>query len=135
MNRQLVIKGLLLIPGLLMLMSAIGFLVQPEQAVESLGMILLDGIGRSSQVGDMGAFFACTAGFVFYGVAKTEPGALYASAALLISAAAYRIAAWLLHEAQFAAEFIAVEIILFVWLVVLARLMVLPGETSESETD
>jgi len=83
----------------------------------------------------MGAFFACTAGFVFYGVAKTEPGALYASAALLISAAAYRIAAWLLHEAQFAAEFIAVEIILFVWLVVLARLMVLPGETSESETD
>jgi hypothetical protein len=133
MNKQLIVRGLLLLPGLLMLMNAVSFLVQPEQAAESLGMILLDGVGRSSQIGDMGAFFACTAGFVFYGVARTEPGPIYASAALLISAAVYRIAAWLMHEAEFVTQFIVVEVILFVWLVVLARLMVSTSEVSSNE--
>jgi hypothetical protein len=130
MSKKVFIKGLLLIPAVLLLLSAFNFLVQPQQAVESLGMMLLDGIGRSSQIGDMGAFFVCTAGFIFYGVAKSVPGPIYASAALLVTAAMYRTVAWLYHDADFASSFIIFEIVLFAWLVVLARLMAAPDETS-----
>ena len=72
MSKKVFIKGLLLIPAVLLLLSAFNFLVQPQQAVESLGMMLLDGIGRSSQIGDMGAFFVCTAGFIFYEIGRAH---------------------------------------------------------------
>lgn len=130
MSKKVIIKGLLLIPAVFLMLSAFNFLVQPQQAVESLGMILLDGVGRSSQIGDMGAFFVCTAGFIFYGVVKSVPGPIYASAALLVTAAIYRVVAWLYHDAEFASSFIIFEIVLFIWLVVLARLMAVPEETS-----
>jgi len=130
MSKTLFIKGLLLIPGIILLLSAFNFLVQPQQAIESLGMALLDGGGRSTQIGDLGAFFVCSAGFIFYGVVKSVPGPIYASAALLITAALYRTVAWLYHGADFATSFIVFEVVLFIWLVVLARLMAAPDEAS-----
>ena len=44
------------LPGFLLLMNAVGLAVAPEGVVTSLGMTYLDGLGRSSQVGDTGAF-------------------------------------------------------------------------------
>ena len=49
-----VIAGLI---GALMAATAWGWLLDPETAAGNLGMTYMDGIGRSTLVGDMSAFF------------------------------------------------------------------------------
>ena len=96
--------------GVVFTLQGIGWLVAPGRAAESLGMPLLDGLGRSTQIGDFAAFFF-TAGVAM--LVGTRPGrarVLILPAALLGSAAFCRAIAWLLHGAAFAAFFIAVEI-------------------------
>ena len=49
-----VIAGLI---GALLAATAGGWLLDPETAAGTLGMTYMDGIGRSTLVGDMSAFF------------------------------------------------------------------------------
>ena len=50
------------LPGLVMLLLGVGWVTDPAGAAEGLGMPLLEGAGRSTQIGDFGSFFL--AGFV-----------------------------------------------------------------------
>ncbi|MBQ0759812.1 MAG: hypothetical protein KBT72_09165, partial [Zhongshania sp.] len=45
------------LPAILFLMIGVRWAVDPAAAAESLGMPLLDGLARSSQMADTGAFF------------------------------------------------------------------------------
>ena len=56
--------------GLLMAVITLGWLTDPSSAAANLGMPLLDGLGRSTQVGDFTAFFAAVAGFSLYAAGK-----------------------------------------------------------------
>jgi len=98
-----------------------GFLVMPERAATSLGMPLLDGLGRSTQIGDFAAFFLILGLSILAGSIPGRGRLLYFPAALLASAAAGRLIAWAVHGAAFAAMFILVEIIAGLLLVVMAR--------------
>ena len=49
-------KIIAIMPGIALLQNAFLFLVQPSKVVAYLGMPLLDGIGRSTQLADLGAF-------------------------------------------------------------------------------
>jgi len=42
------------LPGVLLAISGVGWLSDPATAAEGLGMPLLEGIGRSTQIGDFG---------------------------------------------------------------------------------
>ncbi len=80
-------------------------------ALESVAdMPLLDGLDRSTQVGDFAAFFL-TAGITM--LIGTRPGrarVLLFPAGLIGGAALMRTLAWLLQGADFAFAFIAVEV-------------------------
>ena len=55
------IKFLVLVPGLIMLSNAIMFVLRPADVAGDLGMPLLEGIGLSTQLADLGAFFTFSA--------------------------------------------------------------------------
>ena len=66
--KLIVLRSVAALPGVVMLVQGIGWLLQPAQQAAALGMPLLDGLGRSTQVGDFFAFFFCTGAFVFFGL-------------------------------------------------------------------
>lgn len=108
MNRLRMIVTLL---GAFFALQGLGFLVAPQRAVESLGMPLLDGVARSTQLGDFAAFFLVAGLGILYGSRPGNARALLFPAALIGGAAVTRTLAWLLQGADFAAMFIAVEVI------------------------
>ena len=112
------------LPGLLLLMNAVGLAVAPEGVVTSLGMTYLDGLGRSSQIGDTGSVFACGGLFILFGAFRARPQWIMAGAFLFLVAAIYRVLAAVLHDAEFATTFITVEVVGFLWLLIAAKLVV-----------
>lgn len=97
--------------GVFFAVQGLGFLVAPQRAVESLGMPLLDGVARSTQLGDFAAFFLVAGLGILFGSRPGHASALLFPAALIGGAAVTRTLAWLLQGADFAATFIVVEVI------------------------
>jgi len=120
------------LPGVLLAISGVGWLSDPATAAEGLGMPLLEGIGRSTQIGDFGSFFLSGAGMVFIGAWTTQPAWLLAPALLLGGAAGMRCFAFVAHGAPFAAMFIAVELVMTGILVTSALLLSRSGRLSNS---
>jgi hypothetical protein len=87
------------------------WLLAPARAAESLGMPLLDGLGRSTQIGDFAAFFLAAGIAMLAGSRPGRAEALAFPALLLGLAAGTRTLAWLLHGADFATTFIVVEVV------------------------
>ena len=102
-------------------LQGVGFLVVPERAAESLGMPVLDGLGRSTQLGDFAAFFLTLGLSILAGVRPGQARWLYFPAGLLGSAALCRTIAWAFHGAAFAATFIPVEVVASLLLLAAAR--------------
>ncbi len=90
-------------------LQGVGWLAAPDRAATSLGMPVLDGLARSTQIGDFAAFFLVLGLTILAGGAPGRARLLYFPAALLASAAACRTIAWAVHGADFATTFIAVE--------------------------
>ena len=120
------------LPGVLLAISGVGWLSDPATAAEGLGMPLLEGIGRSTQIGDFGSFFLSGAGMVFIGAWTTQPAWLLAPALLLGGAAGMRCFAFVAHGAPFATMFIAVELVMTGILVTSALLLSRSGRLSNS---
>ena len=97
--------------GVFFLIQGINWVVIPAAAAKALGMPLLDGLGRSSQVGDMASFFLAIGTMSLLGAARSNAQWLRGAAMLLGAAAIVRTLAWLLHDAAFASIFIGVEIV------------------------
>ena len=110
------IKALVLVPGLIMLSNAIKFVISPIDVAGYLGMPLLEGIGLSTQLADLGAFFTFSALLIFYGVIYSKGEYLRITALLLGLAAILRVIAWGANGAAFATELIVAEIVLVIWL-------------------
>jgi hypothetical protein len=91
-------------------LQGLGWLVVPGRAASALGMPLLDGLGRSTQIGDFAAFFLVAGLSMFAGSRPGRAHWLRFPAALIGAAAITRTLAWLLHGADFAALFITIEV-------------------------
>ena len=100
------------LPGVLMGIQAIGWLVGPKGAAEGLGMPLLDGVARSTQIGDMTAFFTGVCAMVLLGAIRKNATWLAAAAIVLGGAAIFRTTAWMFHGADLATQFIVPELVL-----------------------
>ena len=48
----------ILLLGALFALQGLAWLVDPTRVAAGLGMVLLDGLGRSTQIGDFASFFA-----------------------------------------------------------------------------
>jgi len=90
--------------------QGLGWLVDPARAAAGLGMPLLDGLARSTQVGDLAAFFLVAGATMLLGTRPGRSGLLYVPAALVGGAAITRTIAWAFQGADFAFLFITVEI-------------------------
>ncbi len=109
-----IIKGLAYLLSALLLINGIQWLAVPATTAESFGMPLLDGIGRSTQIGDLSAFFIVAGGMGLAGLLRGDRSLLLAPAALVGGAAAFRTLAWGVHGAPFATQFIVIEIVMLV---------------------
>ena len=114
-------RRLILLLGIGFCLQGMVWIVAPARAAEGLGMPLLDGLGRSTQVGDFAAFFL-TAGATM--IAGSRPGGarlLLVPAAMFTFAAIVRTLAWLVHGAAFATTFVPVEVLTAALLATAAR--------------
>ena len=87
------------------------WLVAPEGVTTEFGMALMTGLGLSSQIGDLGAFFLSLAIFILLALTTGRRIWYYPAIILLGLTAIMRTMAWLFHGASFAVDMIAVEII------------------------
>ena len=93
--------------------ASIGFrwLVAPEGVAAEFGMTLMQGLGLSSQIGDLGAFFLSLAIFILLALTTGRRTWYYPPIILLGLTAIMRTMAWMFHDASLAVDMIAVEII------------------------
>lgn len=103
-----IVAGLL---GAFFFVQGLNWLGNPGAAAEGLGMPLLDGMARSTQIGDLSGFFLCLGGFALFGAYKSDPTWLRAAGILVGLVAVTRTIAWGAHDAPFATVFITVEVI------------------------
>lgn len=107
-----VLRVLVAAPGLLFLAMGARWLFDPASAAETLGMPLLEDVGRSSQVGDMASFFITLGTMIMLGVATQKSQWLYGGAMLLGFAAISRTIAAVAHDAAMATDMIGFEVLI-----------------------
>ena len=115
------LNGLLWALGLLFVLLGLRWLIDPQAAAETLGMALSEGVGRSSQIGDFGAFFFTGGLWVLLGVWRKAPVFLYVAATTLGSATLFRLIAWAAQGAALTVDMIAVEVVIAAILLLAAR--------------
>ena len=112
------LRLLTLLTGLLFTLTGVQWWVMPDAVAPQFGLTLDTGLGLSSQIGDMSAFFLLL-GFCAFMALVTRRGVWYTPAiVLLVLTAIGRIIAWVVHGAAFATDQIALELIVAVvyWL-------------------
>jgi len=109
--------------SLVLLVSGLRWLIDPGAAAESLGMPLLEAgsTGRSTQIGDLAAFFVVAGCFGLLGLIRRRPVLLYTPAALVGAAALFRLLAAVLQDAAPATQLIAAEVVMLVIFIAAGR--------------
>ena len=89
---------------LALVFASIGFrwLVAPEGVAAEFGMTLMQGLGLSSQIGDLGAFFLSLAIFILLALTTGRRTWYYPPIILLGLTAIMRTMAWMFHDASLA---------------------------------
>ncbi|PLW82335.1 hypothetical protein CWI75_11245 [Kineobactrum sediminis] len=85
------------------------WLLEPGRAAEALGMPLLEGVARNTQVGDFTAFFFALAAFIGLGVVRQQPTWLWSASLVLGAAAVFRLSAAAMHDATLVLSSVIIE--------------------------
>ncbi len=115
-----IIAVLVVLPAILMLIMGLRWLIDPAGIGPEFGFPLLSGLGLSSQVGNMSAFFLMIGICMLLGVVLRETTWFYPPVLLFILTAAGRIIAWLAHGASLAVQMILIELVVSMILIVAA---------------
>lgn len=113
-----IITVLVVLPAILMLSLGLRWLVDPAGIAPEFGLSLLNGLGLSSQVGNMSAFFLTAGICMLLGVVLKETTWFYPPLMLFLLTAAGRMIAWLAHGATLALQMIAIELVISTILIV-----------------
>jgi hypothetical protein len=113
------------LPAVLFVVIGLRWLVDPASVSVEFGFVLADGLGRSSQVGDMSAFFLTLGICILMALVSGRRLWYYPPVMLLLLATIGRVLSWLVHDAAFAGSMIAIEV--FVAAILLAAARWLPG--------
>jgi len=109
-----VIAGL---AGTLFFLNGLQWIINPASIANSLGMPLLEGVGLSTQIGDLGSFFITVGAMTLIGAITTTRHWFYAPSMLLLVAALYRTLSTILYGAPFVMSAIVVEISIGLFLI------------------
>lgn len=115
------IKLLVLLFGILFLVTGLRWLLAPAGIAPDFGLALGSGIGLSSQVGDMSAFFLTLGVCMLTGLTTQRSVWYYPPIILLSLTAVGRVLAWLIHDAALATQLIALEVIVSLVLLFASR--------------
>ena len=115
------IKLLALLFGFLFLVTGLRWLLAPAGIAPDFGLALGSGIGLSSQVGDMSAFFLTLGVCILMGLTTQRSVWYYPPIILLSLTAVGRVLAWLIHDAALATQLIAPEVIVSLVLLFASR--------------
>jgi uncharacterized membrane protein len=106
-----ILKAVVALTAVLFASIGLRWLVAPEGVATEFGMILMEGLGLSSQIGDLGAYFLSLAIFILLALATGRRTWYYPPIILLGLTAIMRTMAWIFHGASLAIDMIAVEVI------------------------
>ena len=115
------VRILVLVPGVLFLITGLRWLLAPAAVAPEFGLVLGSGIGLSSQVGDMSAFFLTLAVCILMGLTTQRSIWFYPPIILLSLTAIGRTLAWLLHDAALATDLIVPEVVVALILFLASR--------------
>jgi hypothetical protein len=116
-----ILKVVLVLPAVLFIVMGVRWLVHPVGIAPEFGLLLGDGVGRSSQVGDFAAFFLTMGICILMGIVSGRRVWFYPPAMLLLLAATGRVLAWALHDATFAGGMIVFEVVIGALMLVASR--------------
>ena len=111
---------MVLLPAILFVVMGLRWLVDPAGVAPEFGLVLGEGLGLSSQVGDMSGYFLTLGICMLAALVSGRRVWYYPPMLLLLLTAVGRVIAWLLHDAALAPP-IAAEIVVAVILLVAAR--------------
>jgi hypothetical protein len=105
------LRVLVVLPGIFFTVMGLMWLTAPASAAGALGMPLLDGVGRSTQIADLAVFFLAIGLMILLAATSLQGRWFQVPALMLIGAAIFRVLAWLIHDAALAVEPIALEVV------------------------
>ena len=109
-----ILRTLTALSGLGLLVFGLGWWVHPAAAADMLGASLLDGTGRTTQIGDSGAFFVGAGSMLLWGALRKVPTLLIAGGGLVGLVIPGRVLSASIHGgSQTPDEIIAECVILF----------------------
>jgi hypothetical protein len=115
-----ILRVLVLVPAILFVVTGLRWLVDPAGVAPEFGLVLGEGLGLSSQVGDMSSFFLTLGICMLVALVSGRRVWYYPPILLLLLAAVGRVVAWLLYDAALAPQ-IGLEILVAAILLVAAR--------------
>ena len=116
-----VLKLLVLLPAILFLVTGIRWLVAPAEIAPNFGLTLADGIGLSSQIGNMAGFFLTLGSCMLIALISERRSWYYPPMMLLAITGLGRVLAWLLHDATLAGSQIMIEVVVAFILLLASR--------------
>ena len=119
MNR--VLQILVALAAIMFILTGVRWLVAPAGVAPMFGLTLGDGVGLSSQVGDMSAFFLTLGICMLVALVSGRRVWFYPPIILLSLTALGRVLAWLVHDAALAVDLIAPGVIVAALLLVASR--------------
>jgi hypothetical protein len=106
-----ILRILSIIIGVFLGITAVNWMFNPSNAAMDLGMDLLTGMGRNTQIGDMTAFFTTGSLFILLGVFKNRPDFLVVPAFLMVSAAFFRLTSGAFYDSDIVVEAVIFEVL------------------------
>jgi len=121
------LKAVVLLCGVLFIVTGLRWLLAPAGVAPEFGLALSTGVGLSSQISDMSAFFLTLGVSILMGLTTGRAIWYYPPMILLSLTAVGRILAWLLHDAALAMNLIAPEVIVALILLIASRRLATQG--------
>ena len=118
---NIALRAIVLLCGVLFIITGLRWLLAPAGVAPEFGLVLSSGVGLSSQIGDMSAFFLTLGVCILMGLTTQRTIWYYPPIILLSLTAVGRVLAWLLHDAALAADLIAPEVIIALILMIASR--------------
>ena len=103
------LRLLTVLSGLGLLVFGLGWWVHPGPAAEMLGATLLEGTGRTAQIGDTGAFFVGAGMMLAWGAIRGQAGVLLAGGLLVGLVVPGRVASAMYHGGSWTPDEIVAE--------------------------
>ena len=97
--------------GLVLAIIALRWILSPEDSANALGMVLLDGAGKNTQIRDFTALFASTSIFCFLSITTRQYQWIFSSGIVFSLIALISVLASQLHDAPLTYSSLIAEII------------------------